>query len=245
MHYNTVLHRGNAGGCRRRKQWEIQMALHALGDLGAAGENKVVLGVGAGHEATIFHLAEQCAQVVATDLYEDAGMWAGHAPKAMLHDPGRFAPAGVSFDPERLVVQHADMLALPFEDMSFDGVFSSGSIEHVGSFDDVAVAAAEIGRVLKVGGIASISTEWKLDGKGYGWPGVLLFDLNRLYEYLIEPSGLVPVDEPMLTVDLANYAPVSLEAMVGGFVPDEELAVRSDTHGFVFTSVHLALRKVV
>lgn len=242
--YNTVLNADNFGDCGRRKAWEIMMALRTLEDFGVAGEDKLVLGVGAGTEATIYHLTAKVGQVVATDLYADAGMWAGHAPKAMLDDPGRFAPEGIVWDAERLVVQHADMRALPFDDMTFDAVFSSGSIEHVGSFDDVAVAASEIGRVLKVGGIATISTEFKAWGKGYGWPGVLLFTKDRLYDYLIDPSGLTPVDEPYLYVhEDTIHNPPSLERMVNGFVPEIEMAVRSETHGYIFTSVHLALRK--
>lgn len=246
MHYNTVLNKNNFGDLTRRKHWEVQMALATLKNFKAAQRSKIILGVGAGYEPMIFHLTTKCAQVVATDLYGEGGAWAKFAPADMLADPWKYAPADVKADPERLVVRYADMRTLPFDDMSFDGVFSSGSIEHVGGFDDVAVAASEIGRVLKPGGIASISTEFKAWGKGFGWPGVLLFDRDKLYEYLIEPSGLVPVDEPYLVVheDTINNPPaVSLEKIVGGLKPDIEMALRSETHNYVFTSVHLALRK--
>jgi len=245
MHYNTVLNRDNFEGCTRRKQWEVQMALATLKNFKAAQKNKVVLGVGAGYEPTIYHLTTKC-QVVATDLYGLGGTWEAFAPADMLTDAWKYAPVGVEVDPERLIVQQADMRYLPFDDMSFNGVFSSGSIEHVGSFDDVALAAAEIGRVLKVGGIATISTEFKIWGSGFGWPGVLLFDEDKLREYIIEPSGLTPVDDPYLIVHedtIRQPAPISLEAMVRGLQPEEELAVRSETHSFIFTSVHLALRK--
>ncbi len=245
MAYNTVLNANNLNGVSRRKQWEVLMALRTLVDLGATGDGKRILGVGAGREETIYHLTRMCDQVVATDLYQDAGMWNAHAPADMLTEPEKYTPVGVMVELARLMVQHADMRYLPFDDLSFDGVFSSGSIEHVGSFDDVAAAASEIGRVLKVGGIASISTEFKAWGSGFGWPGVLLFDKARLYEYIIEPSGLEPVDEPYLYVheDTILNPPV-LEDMVNGHVPDLEMAVRSATHNYLFTSVHLALRKV-
>lgn len=244
MQYNTVLNKENFGDCTYRKQWEVQMTLATLKNFKVASSKKRILGVGAGKEATIYHLTTMAGQVVATDLYQDAGMWADHAPADMLTEPEKYAPLGVKVDPARLIVQHADMRFLPFDDLSFDGVFSSGSIEHVGSFDDVAAAASEIGRVLKVGGIASISTEFKVWGSGFGWPGVLLFDKDKLYEYLIKPSGLTPVDEPRLDVheDTITNAP-ALERLVAGDWPDIEMAVRSQTHNFLFTSVHLALRK--
>ncbi len=245
MQYNTVLNKDNFGDLTRRKHWEVQMALATLKNFKAAQRSKVVLGVGAGCDPTIYHLTTKCAQVVATDLYGEGGTWMQFAPGDMLTDSWKYAPVDVKVDPERLLVQYADMRTLPFEDASFDGVFC-GSIHRIGSFDDVAVAASEIGRVLKVGGIATICTEFKAWGGGFGWPGVLLFDRDRLYEYLIEASGLAPVDEPYLTVheDTLNQPPaVSLEKVVSGLKPDVEMALRSETHNYVFTSVHLALRK--
>ena len=42
---------------------------------------------------------------------------------------------------------------LRYPDDTFDGIFSSGSIEHFGDLQDVANAAYEMGRVLKPGGV--------------------------------------------------------------------------------------------
>lgn len=65
--------------------------------------------------------------------------------------------------------------------MEYDGVFSSGSIEHFDSL--VASAAYEIGRVLKPSGIAVIATAFKVAGlRGVdGWgPFVILFSPEKL-----------------------------------------------------------------
>lgn len=48
---------------------------------------------------------------------------------------------------------------LDFADESFDVVFSMSSIEHFGALDDIARSAEEIGRVLKPGGHAFLTTE--------------------------------------------------------------------------------------
>ena len=243
--YNRVLSAEDyeSMGVTSRKAWEVTMALNTLRDLGAVHDEAVILGAGAGHEATIYHLSNEVKQVVATDLYDSPGMWKGTAQRGMLTDPAAFAPDGVDYDLRRIVVQHMDMTDLRYPDNTFDGVFSSGSIEHVGSFDDVAKAASELGRVLKPGGILSLSTEWKLSGEGDGWPGVLLFDYWQLLKYIIEPSGCEMVDALRLDVP---------EAMLEGGYPLEEIvrtgrrpAVETviDHKGYLFTSVHVALRK--
>jgi SAM-dependent methyltransferase len=155
--------------------------------------------------------------------------------------------AGIPHNPRRIVVQHMDMCDLQYEDDTFDGLFSSGSIEHVGDFEAVADAAREIGRVLKPGAIASISTEFKISGQGSGWDGVLLFTPEYLQKYIIEPSGLEPVDEPTWSqpVDEETMATAFQlrDIVLKGKMPPVEGVLLE--HGYAFTSVHLALRKVV
>lgn len=241
MQHNRLLPAGWHG---RRKAWEVQAAWDALNRV--ANEDAEILGVGAGQEHTIFMLSNYVKRVFATDLYAEAGVWKNEANRQMLVDPAMCAPAGIAFDARRIVVQHMDMRDLRYPDNTFDGIFSSSSIEHVGSFEDVKQAAREIGRVLKPGGICSLSTEFKLTGNGNGWPGVLLFTPERIEECIIEPSGLIEVDTPDYSFSHEHIEnAVSLERMVfDHYDPEREIAVRSETHGYVFTSVHLALLKV-
>ncbi len=92
-----------------------------------------VLGVGAGHEATIYWLTRKVGKVVATDLYRTEDEWSeGDSGADMLTDPGRYWDG--PWNPDRLVVKHMNALELEFEDESFDAVFSSSSIEHFGDF---------------------------------------------------------------------------------------------------------------
>lgn len=225
-----------------RKAWEVQMALRTLRDFGAVHAEASIFGAGAGHEATIYHLSNEVKWVWATDLYLTPGVWGKTASTEMLSNPAHFAPSGVPFDVRRIVPQHADMCRLPYPDGAFDGIFSSGSIEHVGTFEDVLVAASELGRVLKAGGILSLATEYKVDGKGGGWPGVLLLDDGQLAE-MVAATGCELVDELVTAVDaetLATAWPLD-EIVRWNRRPPMEAVLK---HGhYTFTSVHLALRK--
>ena len=226
-----------------RKEWEIEMALATLRDHGATGPDKIILGAGAGHEATIYHLSNEVEKVVATDLYLNPGIWGAFAVTELMDNPAKFAPPGVKFNAEAIVVEHADMCNLQYADDSFDGIFSSGSIEHVGTLDDVARAAKELGRVLKPGGVLSLSTEFLISGKGYGWPGVLLLNREQLMDYIVMPSGCEMIDELVEVVDedtLKTVWPLD-RIVLQNRRPDLEAVL---SHGpFTFTSVHLALIK--
>jgi FkbM family methyltransferase len=248
-------------GAEHRKDWEVAMAVRALRHHGALGPDSVVLGVAAGLEDTLFYLTRHCRQVFATDRYVQAGSWAPVAPVAMLVDPAMLAR--FDFDRSRLVAQHMDARLLRYPDDTFDGIFSSGSIEHVGELLDVAHAAYEMGRVLKPGGVLSLSTEFQLSGPegGVGWPGLtLVFSPAALQRYIIEASGLEMVDE--LDTELS---PATIGTRVGlSWAIDDHAARIADPHGpgadadyacwqfphvmldhggYLFGSVHLTLVK--
>jgi SAM-dependent methyltransferase len=240
-------------GVADSKQWEIAMAVRALRDHGCLTRQSRILGVGAGTELTSFYLTRHVGEVVATDIYGDAHVWADVAPRAFLVDPSRFAT--IEYEKGRLIPLHMDGRALTFRSNSFDGVYSSGSIEHFGSLENVANSAYEIGRVLRPGGIATIATEFKVAGppEGDGWdPNVILFSEAKLKKYIIEASGLELVDaldlelsESTLSVrrDLASFldgtrGPVSAAKKIANY-PNLILY----HGGYLFCSVHLALRK--
>lgn len=140
-----------------RKQWERGMLAHALTDLGPLDETTSVLAIGAGSEPVVFWLANRAGRVVATDIYGE-GKFAGlEAQRSMLADPSAFAP--VPYRQDRLSVMHMDARHLEFPDGSFDVAYSLSSIEHFGGPGDIARSAAEMGRVLRPGGIAVVVTE--------------------------------------------------------------------------------------
>jgi SAM-dependent methyltransferase len=233
-------------GREHRKVWEVAMAVRTLRAFGVLRDDSELLGVGAGTELTVFYLPHLVRRVVATDLYLGAGSWAPESPPNMLVAPELSSP--IAFPRERLLVQHMDGRWLRFPDSSFDGIFSSGSIEHFGGLADMAAAAYEMGRVLKPGGILSLSTELLVSGPegAQGWPGVHLFDAAALRRTIVEASGLVPVDELDLTVSPASRGTVMpLEEAIrrrhAAAEPTPQIVLTE--HGQVFTSVHLALAK--
>jgi SAM-dependent methyltransferase len=76
----------------------------------------------------------------------------------MLEDPAAHAP--FAYREDRLEVRRMDARRLEFADESFDVVYSLSSLEHFGGPADVARAAAEIGRVLRPGGVALLCVDF-------------------------------------------------------------------------------------
>jgi SAM-dependent methyltransferase len=201
-------------GMEHRKAWEISMSTRALRDLGAVRHDAEILGVGAGREATIFWLTRYVRRVFATDLYLDEDAWSERDSGAGM----MVAPQGdVDFEwnPRRLVVQHMNGTDLRYEDESFDGIFSSGSIEHFGELKDIRRCAEEMYRVLKPGGVAALATEFRLDGPR-GIPGTVMFDEEQLRSVLLDgmrwelasPLDLSVSDETLATeIDFKSLLP--------------------------------------
>jgi SAM-dependent methyltransferase len=223
-----------------------------------------VLGVAAGIEETIFWATNRARRVLATDRYLEPAGWDDDAPQAMLERPGDYAPC--PWNPERLVVEHMDALELNYEDESFDGAFCSSSIEHFGGRAELAQALGELYRVLKPGGIASLSTEYRLRGPGPGLPGTLLFDARELVELVVDAQPWKPVQPIELGLSertRGSAIPLADEFRAWGrclgvseaeagpspcVSPVRPLRLRRphillEEGDYTFTSVHLALRK--
>ncbi len=246
-------------GVEYRKHWEVAMAVGSLDAAGVLHRDADVLGVGAGNEPTIFHLTNRVGRVFATDLYLANEGWEDSANASMLSHPERHWPPSTPWEPRRLVVQHMDALDVRYEDDTFDAVFSSSSIEHFGTAADVHRALAEIHRVLKPGGVLSISTEFRLDGPGPGLPGVLMFDDHDVRTLFIDPFDWQPVGPVEFRASPASLATeqrlVDLSAEVTahvdqrGFIEFHQLDWARYPHVVLrhedrlWTSMHLALRK--
>ena len=245
-------------GSEYRKHWEVVMAARALCAGEAINQGAEVLGVGAGNEPTMFWLTRYVRRVFATDLYAAEG-WQESAVRSMLVDPSPQWPG--EWQPRHLVVQHMNALDLRYDDNSFDGIFSSSSIEHFGDHAAVRRAAAEMCRVLKPGGILALSTELKLHGEGPGLPGTLLFapdellDLvgsDRRWELIDTPrfgvsAGTLATSQPFddaaacVRRHVAEHGEIHFHELTWSRYP--HIVLQHDT-GFTWTSVQLALRKL-
>jgi SAM-dependent methyltransferase len=142
-----------------------------------------------------------------------------------------------------------DARELRYEDESFDGIFSSGSIEHFGTIEEIRRSAEEMFRVLRPGGVLSLSTEFRLEGPPPGLPGIVMFDAEQLDEYLVGGLDWTPVsafDAAVSEATLASVVPLSEAAAdVAARRPEwtryPHIVFRDG--GLLFTSVHLGLRK--
>lgn len=224
------------------------MTARAFRDLGTLRDDASVLGVGAGHEATIYWLTTQVGRVVATDLYEAEDDWSETDSSAeMLTDPGRFWDG--PWNPDRLEVRSMNALELDFPDDSFDAVFSSSSIEHFGGFREIRRSIEEIYRVLRPGGVAALATEFRIRGAGHGWPGVFLFDEAALRATLLDGIWWDPATPLETRVsDETLRAPVDLQEALAE--PRAQVQVWSQyphivlqQGPYLFTSVHVAMVK--
>jgi len=167
-HERTRFGDGWPAGHPYRKYWEVAMAARALDRHGVLHREAEVIGIGAGNEPTLFWLTRHVRRVFATDLYLTPGVWGDFANPAMLGAPGEQWPG--AWDRRRLVPQHMDALDLAHQDDSFDAVFSSSSIEHFGDLAAVRTAMGEAFRVLRPGGVLSLSTEFRLAGRHRACP---------------------------------------------------------------------------
>ncbi len=205
-------------GLRRmlRKWWEWDFISGCVDALGAAGPDKVALGLGCGNEALIFHFANQFGTTIATDLYSSETAWleARTQSIAALYDSAPFA-----FSRSGLEIMNCDMRRLERADASVDLVWSTSSVEHVDGIEDLWAVYAEIWRVLKPGGHAVITTEYCLTEPPYLLPGVNAMDPAMLQAIVLgngafEFVGPVSLDynwaHPANTVKARRYKPTSL-----------------------------------
>lgn len=136
-----------------------------------------------------------------------------------------------------------------YGDATFDAVVT-GPIEGLLDIDGVPAAAAEIGRVLKPGGVLSLSTRFLLHGQpgGAGWPGIALLTADQLRRLVIEPSGLAMVGELSEEVSHGTMAsPRDLRHLAGGGAAAARTGPGGGpvtvVGGYVFTMAHVLLRK--
>ncbi|MDX6696690.1 MAG: hypothetical protein QOE65_87 [Solirubrobacteraceae bacterium] len=251
----------------QRKLWEFTMLALYLRETGRLGEETSALGVGAGHEAILFWLANRLGRIVATDIYGEGDFASGEAVGSMLDDPAAFAP--FPYRRDRLEVRHMDARRLDFPDESFDVVFSLSSIEHFGGPGDVARAAAEMARAVRPGGCVLIATEcflgrhlgdWaplhaalRVASRGRRAPQATLrrraqdvFTPRELRVRIVDPSGLrlvQPLDADVSPRTLDNVTRIDgaggLEPATGRMWP--HLVLRAQ--GAPWTSAFLALEK--
>jgi SAM-dependent methyltransferase len=155
-----------------KRRYELEPYIPGFAGFQAACDQDVLeigVGLGADHHA----FARAGARLHGIDL----------TPRAITHTRRRLAADGLSSD-----LRVADAEALPYEDCSFDRVYSWGVIHHS---PDTPSAVAEIHRVLRPGGLGKVMIYHRQSMVGYmlwiryallaGRPGRSLADIYATY----------------------------------------------------------------
>ena len=174
-----------------RKQWEYAMIVRDMDASGVLHDRADALGLACESEPAIFHAATKARSVLATDLYagsNDSSRWAA----GRLREADVFERSPFAYPRDRLTVKTMDMRKIEAKDESFDLVWSSSSIEHLGSTSEIRASLREVARVLRPGGVHLFTTEWKLCGGFSYFPHGFIFD-QALLEAVIEGVPLEPL----------------------------------------------------
>ena len=161
------------------------------------GEQVLDIGAGPGFlAAELAACASPNGVVVGTDVSESM----------LAIAAARVASAGGG----ELRFEHADACALPFADASFDAVVSTQVYEYV---EDIALALAELARVLRPGGRALVlDTDWDSIVWHSRDPARMRRVLDAWVEHLVDPHlprRLIRLlSDAGLTVDLCQVVPI-------------------------------------
>ncbi len=227
---------------KNRKTWEIAMAMLSFKKMGVLDNpNAEVLGIGAAKEETISMLSNRVKRVFATDIYLDGGSWQHWYEKELLVDARPYM--GENYNHKKVVWQHVDGTDLPYEDNSFDAVFSCSSLEHFGDEKAIRKAIEEAHRVLKPGGVAAISTEYRISGEGDGFANVQLFDRDRLDRVWLDGINWKPVDYLDEELDDTDFIDFERSIHDRDYQKIAHPHIKLDNYTYKWTSVHLTLVK--
>jgi SAM-dependent methyltransferase len=169
-----------------RKNWEFIQVYQGLQTLGILNESSRALGLGVGHEPLIYAFCNTCKEVIATDLYNSATWATAEMETEKVYHLNPFP-----YERDRLTVRSMDMTAIDYPDESFDFVWSCCAVEHLNNFQDLHQLYREIHRVLRPGGIAALTTEFKIAGDSGYEPNMLFTDAPWVEHWLTGKNPLL------------------------------------------------------
>ncbi len=235
------------------QHWVGAMALKALVEAGATGPGKFVAGVGAGVDPLAFTAASDGAVVFACDTYLELTPRTDVAPAAMMVRPRQFSM--LDYPCGHVVPVHGDPRRLELPTGFFDGVYCADPFSALDSFEAVEAVAMEAARILKPGGVASVTGLFRLEGpndRAWVKETGLLFTADAIERHIVRASGLVPVSAFSDRISPRTYEGQSvLQDFMRRAVKVETLQDKRNAspnlvlfhEGFAFCAFHLTLRK--
>ncbi len=149
-----------------RKIWEWVYILETLEQRGMLGEGLRGLGFGVGKEPLTAVMADMGCRIVATDMpIEDAKIAGWVSTNEHASDLEALNSVGICDDDKfRRLVEYRtmDMTRIDPDLTNFDFVWSSCSLEHLGSLDSGMAFVENSLRCLKPGGVAVHTTEYNV-----------------------------------------------------------------------------------
>ncbi len=218
-----------------RRSWEWALAVVAMRRFGKLNNNSKAIGIASSKEPLLFYLANHVNHVYVTDLYDST--IDKLTPLDFPENPKKYAP--FPYKEDALTALRMDATNLEFPSESFDIAFSISSIEHFGGENHLGALRClkEVERVLKTGGIATISTEYILSDKEHSD----FFNRRTIYDDLINKLEKLQLVEPL---DL-RITTKTLGTAMGAY--DTEGITHPDIllryGGLLFTSVMLVFQK--
>ncbi len=201
----------------------IQLYHHVAAAAGLAGARVLEVSCGHGGGASYLTRTFGPAEYVALDLN----------PEGIRYCQTRHQVANLRF------VQ-GDAMALPFPDGSFDVVVN---VEASHCYPDFRKFMDEAARVLKPGGVAVISTEFKVSGLRDWFCNVQLFDAARLQRVWLDGIGWRLADELDLTLDDTAYIDYERSIHDDAYKLIAHPHIKLDNGEFKWTSINLTFVK--
>jgi len=233
-----------------RKLWEWAYIAEAVTQAGLMQPGRRALGFGVGNEPLPAIFASRDLDVVATDQgAEGTEEWASsgqlNTGLSGLSRPHLLSGEDLA---ARVTVRNVNMNDVPDDLGSFDVIWSSCSIEHLGSPERGLDFVLDTSRMLAPGGIAVHTTELELTRRDttadYGNCAVYrLVDLERFAERLAE-AGLTSTFTFNVPMDTPEDRWISLVGVEGGAAPHDVAHLRLALHDSVTTSFGLLIRRL-
>ena len=244
---DDIVNRREGIGLYNRKTWEYAFIAEAAAQAGVLGDGKSAVGFGVGTEPMPALLASRGMHVLATDQATDIGLDWANTGQLMTGLDGLRRDKLISPDRlgELVTLRNVDMNDVPSDLGTFDLVWSSCVIEHLGTPARGLDFVLESCQLLRPGGITAHTTEYELTVKAetadYGNCAVYRLEDLQDFAKRVAAEGLEASFNFHVSMDTPADRWVSLVLLHGGWVDQAHLKLAIGDS--ITTSYGIVIRK--